>query len=252
MTTQIDLNADVGEGCGNDAELIRLVTSANIACGGHAGDEATIEAAVIAAIKAGVTIGAHPGHADRKSFGRRELPIRSTEVAALITEQVRRLQTIAARHDAQLKYIKLHGGLYHQAARETPIANGVVTAVRQLGGNLALLGLADSELATAASSRGVPFFAEAFADRGYQADGSLLPRSAEGSVLTDEALIIAQTVSIATEQCNITATGQRIPLRADSLCLHGDGANAVASALAVQQALVATGVQLNSFLPPRG
>ncbi|MEM9353238.1 MAG: 5-oxoprolinase subunit PxpA [Planctomycetota bacterium] len=248
MTTRtIDLNADVGEGSPHDAELIPLVTSANIACGAHAGDEQTMNAAARLAIDAGVAIGAHPGHADREHFGRRELPIAPDEAASLVANQYSRLVAVVERCGGAVRYIKPHGGLYHQAGRDPDIAAAIAGCVAQLADGLALLAQPGSALEAAARKAGVPFYAEAFADRLYQADGTLAPRSLAGAVLTDPAAAAGQAVSLATRGEAATLDGPAIPVRCDSLCLHGDGPHAAAIAAAVRSALQGAGVSIRSF-----
>ena len=246
----IDLNADVGEGLATDAELISLVTSANIACGGHAGDDHSMSDAIVAAYSAGAAIGAHPGHPDRDHFGRRELPVTPSEVEKVVTEQVQRLNAIASRHGQDISYLKLHGALYHQAGRDPALAQAVVAgASRNTFGPLSILGQASSALEAAARDAGLSFFAEAFADRAYLDDGTLAPRSFRGAVLTDEAAVVAQAVRLARDGVVVSLSGKEIPVRCDSLCLHGDGANAVALARAARSAIEAEGMVLRAFAP---
>lgn len=243
----IDLNADVGEGFATDADLIPLVTSANIACGGHAGDKATMRAATVAAIEAGVAIGAHPGHEDREHFGRRELPIDAGEVVALLNRQVDRLHAIVAGLGGSVSYLKPHGGLYHQAHRDPVVAEGVVRFLEAFHTPLALLGLAGGELQRAADRADVPFYAEAFADRAYLADGSLAPRSEPGAVFTETAKVVDQAVALASDGPIRTLDGGEMIVRCDSICLHGDGLRVVARANAVRRGLRQNGVALRAF-----
>jgi UPF0271 protein len=244
----IDLNADVGEGLATDAELIPLVTSANIACGGHAGDDHTMSDAIVAAYSAGAAIGAHPGYPDRENFGRRELLVSPSEVEQFVTEQISRINAIANRHGQDLSYLKLHGALYHQAGRDRALAEAVVAAAsRHAATPLPILGQAGSALEAAAKDAGVPFYPEAFADRAYLDDGSLAPRSLPGAVLTDEAAVVAQAVRLARDGVAVSLGGKEIPVRCDSICLHGDGTNAVALARAVRAAIEAEGIALRAF-----
>jgi UPF0271 protein len=245
---KIDLNADVGEGLATDAELIPLVTSANIACGGHAGDDETMSDAIVAAYSAGTVIGVHPGYCDRANFGRVELSVTATEVLIVVAEQITHLGAVARSHDQALSYLKLHGALYHQAGRDRSLADAVVTiASRHTFGPLPILGQAGTALEAAANDAGLPFFAEAFADRAYLDDGSLAPRSLPGAVLTDEAAVVAQAVQLARDGVAISLSGKEVAVRCDSICLHGDGANAVALARAVRAALEAEGITLRAF-----
>lgn len=244
----IDLNADVGEGLATDAELIPLVTSANIACGGHAGDDETMSDAIVAAYSAGAAIGAHPGYCDRENFGRAELAVTAAEVLFVVAEQITHLGAVARNHDQALSYLKLHGALYHQAGRDRSLADAVVTiASRHTFGPLPILGPAGSALEAAAKNANLPFFAEAFADRAYLDDGSLAPRSLAGAVLTNEIAVIAQALRLAHDSIAVSIDGKEIPVRCDSICLHGDGANAVTLARAVRAALEAEGITLRAF-----
>lgn len=229
----IDLNADVGEGAPCDAGLIPLVTSANIACGGHAGDDSTMEAAARLAIDHGVAIGAHPGHADREHFGRRELPITPDALRGLLERQVNRLHSVVRGLGGEVRYVKLHGALYHQAGQDAVLAAAVVDFVNGFHVPLALLGQSGTALERAAAAGGVDFVREAFADRAYLPDGSLAPRASGGAVLTDAPTVVAQSVGLAP--------------KCDSLCLHGDEAGVVERASAIRVGLAAEGITLRAF-----
>ncbi|MEO0530837.1 MAG: 5-oxoprolinase subunit PxpA [Planctomycetota bacterium] len=230
----IDLNADVGEGSGNDAELIPLVTSANIACGGHAGDSVTMLEASRVAIESGVVIGAHPGHEDPQHFGRRELPITPADLFDLLNRQANRLHAVVRGLGGEVRYLKLHGALYHQAGRDPALAHAVVEFVHDFHVPLAVFGQRATALADTARVAGIDFAEEAFADRTYRPDGSLVPRSEAGAVLTTSEEITSHALSLAKTDC-------------DSLCLHGDGKDAVAHAKAVRSALAAAGIGLRAF-----
>lgn len=244
----IDLNADVGEGLATDAELIPLVTSANIACGGHAGDDHSMAEAIVAAYSAGAAIGAHPGYPDRENFGRVEWPVTPSQIEEYVGQQLRDLNAVAQAHGQDLDYLKLHGALYHQAGRDHALAEAVVSvASRRPIGPLPILGLAGSALDKAAQEAGIPFYAEAFADRAYLDDGTLAPRSQPGALLTDEAAVVAQVVRLARDGAAVSLSGKEIAVRCDSICLHGDGENAVALARAVRAALEAEGITLRAF-----
>lgn len=251
MTTAIDLNADVGEGVGdgvgNDTRLIPLVTSASVAAGAHAGDDQTIELAVRTAAESGVAIGAHPGHADRDGFGRRPLPIDAASIGPLVVPQIKRVRSAAERHGALLRYVKLHGALYHQVAADAELAAAFLQAIDDLGNRLPVLGPGGTPLADVAAGRGHPFVAEGFADRRYLADGSLAPRSIAGAVLSASADIAAQAVALATDQATIADDGARVAVPCGSICLHGDRPDAVAVALAVRDALATAGVTVRAF-----
>ncbi|HVW21243.1 MAG TPA: 5-oxoprolinase subunit PxpA, partial [Opitutaceae bacterium] len=182
----IDLNCDLGEGGGEDERLMPLITSANIACGGHAGDAGTMRAALELARRHGVAAGAHPGFADREHFGRRELPVTGAGAAELVLAQVRALQAVAAQLELPLAHVKPHGALYNLAARSRPVAEGIAEAVRRADARLVLVGLAGGELLAAGRAYGLRVAAEAFADRGYRADGSLVPRGQPGDAPAGE------------------------------------------------------------------
>ncbi|MBI2496903.1 MAG: LamB/YcsF family protein [Opitutae bacterium] len=223
----IDLNCDLGEGAGHDAELMPLITSANVACGIHAGDGGTMRLAVELALRHGVAIGAHPGLNDRAHFGRRELPVSPEEVHLLVLTQTRLLQIIARQCGARVAHVKPHGGLYHLAARDAVLAAAVAAAVHEADPGLILFGLAGSELIRAGRARGLRTAGEVFADRTYRPDGSLTPRTQPGAVIEDANAAVAQ-VREAVCDGTVTATdGTKVALAADTVCLHGDGPHAV-------------------------
>ena len=209
---RIDLNCDMGEGAGHDTELMPLVTSANIACGGHAGDAETMRATVELALRHGVAIGAHPGLEDRRHFGRRELPLAPADVTALMWRQIRLLEQIVRSCGGRIAHVKPHGVLYNMAARDAALARAVVAAVLELDPRLTLIALAGSELTAAARAHGLRVASEAFADRTYQPDGSLTPRSRPNALITDEALAVAQVLSLIREGCVRVADGRRLAI----------------------------------------
>ncbi len=234
---RIDLNCDLGEGAGRDGELMALITSASIACGGHAGDEATMRATVRLALRHGVVIGAHPGFADREHFGRRELVLSAGEIAELVQTQVRALQTVAAEEGAVVRYVKPHGALYNMAARAPAVAEAIASAVAGLGGGFAIYALSGGELLRAGRACGLDVKGEVFADRTYQRDGSLTPRDRPGALIEDEARAVDQVLAMVIEGRVNTAEGGFARVSADTLCLHGDGTTAVAFARGVNAAL---------------
>jgi len=243
--THLDLNADLGEGGADDAGLLALATSANIACGGHAGDAASMRSTVALALQHGVALGAHPSHPDRAHFGRRALQRPLDEVQADVTAQVQALQAIAQAQGARLRHVKPHGALYNQAAADPDLADAVAQGVRAAAPDLALMGLAGSAMAGAAQRHGLRFVAEAFADRGYQANGQLVPRGQPGAVLTlPEAL--RQVQALVQHGRVPTVDGGLWPLQAQSLCVHGDGPEALALMQALRSALHAWGVSLRA------
>jgi UPF0271 protein len=243
---RVDLNCDLGEGGAHDAALMPLITSANIACGGHAGDETTMRATIALALKHGVAIGAHPGFADRENFGRRELDVTPPQVAELVLKQVRRFQEIAAGCGAQMHHVKLHGALYNMVSRDRQLAEAVVQALRVAADNPILYALAGSELERVARAR--PDFivkSEVFSDRTYQPDGSLTPRSRANALIHDEAVAVAQVLQMVREGQVTAKDGSRVPIRADTICLHGDGAHPVAFAQRLRRELAAVGVEIS-------
>lgn len=244
---RIDLNCDLGEGAGHDVELMPLITSANIACGAHAGDEATMRATVELALRHGVAVGAHPGFADREHFGRRELAVTPEEVFQLVRAQTLALQKIAHTAGAKLGHVKLHGALYNLAARDTAIAEAAAYAVRDAGPDLVWFGLAGSASLAAVRECGLRVASEVFADRTYQPDGSLTPRSRPDALITDENVAVAQALRMVREGRVRATDGAEVAIRADTLCLHGDGAHAVEFARRIRAELAAAGVDVRNF-----
>lgn len=223
----IDLNCDLGEGAGHDAELMALITSANIACGIHAGDGGTMRGAVELALRHGVAIGAHPSLNDREHFGRRELPVTPDEVHLLVLTQTRLLRIIARQCDTRVAHVKPHGALYNMAARDPALAVAVAAAVREADPELILFGLAGSELIKAGQARGLRVAREVFADRTYQPDGSLTPRTQPGALIEDANAAVAQVRQLVLNGAVTATDGTVVPLAADTICLHGDGPHAV-------------------------
>jgi len=244
--TAVDLNCDLGEGAGHDAELMPLISSANIACGAHAGDEATMRATVDLALKHGVAIGAHPGFPDRENFGRRELAASPDEIRGWVRAQTQRLLFIAGACGAGVRHVKLHGALYNLAARDEGVARAVAEAVYETDPRLMLVGLAGSRLLAAGTDCGLSTVSEVFSDRTYQSDGSLTPRSRPDALFTDEAAAVAQVLRMVREGKVGATDGSEVEIRADTICLHGDGVHAVAFAMAIKSALQAAGVSIRA------
>lgn len=244
MTLQIDLNADLGEGAPDDAELLALVSSANIACGWHAGDARLMQATVRAALARGVALGAHPSYADREHFGRRELQVSPADLQADLIYQIGALQALVQAEGGRLHHVKPHGALYNQAARDPALADAVASAVRAVDPALALVGLAGSELLRAAERAGLRAVSEVFADRGYRADASLVPRGQPGALVDDVDQAVARTLRILREGIVVAVTGETVALQADTICLHGDGPHALAFARAIRSALTHAGVSV--------
>jgi UPF0271 protein len=251
MPRSIDLNADVGEGfgswtMGDDAPLLSVVTSANVACGFHAGDPQVMDRTVALAARTGVALGAHPGYPDLRGFGRLEIAADPDAVENDVLYQVGALAAFARSHGTRLAHVKPHGALYNQSARDPDLARAVARAVRRAGPELTLVGLATSEpLRRAAESEGLRFAGEAFADRVYLADGSLRSRRLSGAVITDPEAAAAQAVRIARDGVVVAAGGVEVDLDAETLCLHGDTPGAFAIARAVRRALEVAGVAVS-------
>ncbi len=252
MTHCIDLNCDLGEGCGNDAAIIPLVSSANIACGAHAGDEASMRETLRLCRKFKVAAGAHPGYADREHFGRRAQQREPNEVAELILEQLQQLGAFADAEGVRLTHVKPHGALYNQAARDAQLADIIAAAVVEFDRRLILVGLAGSDLPDAGLRAGLRVAHEAFADRRYLADASLAPRGTHGAVIEDVDAAVAQALSIVSAAHVDTLDGGRIALRCDTLCLHGDRADAVDFAQRLRAAFDSAGIDINPLDTQRG
>jgi UPF0271 protein len=246
----IDLNADVGEGVGDDAALMPLITSANIACGAHAGDAETMRATVALAIRHGVAVGAHPGYADREHFGRRPMALSRQDVIDLVLDQVGSLDRIALAEGATVGYVKPHGALYNQAEVDDDLAGALVIAVQAFPRRLRLYGRAGSAMERAARKAGLPFAPEAFADRRYRGDGTLAPRSQPGTVLADPEVVADQVKSLVQHQEVEADDGSRIRLAFETLCLHGDTPGAGQLAHRVRQVLAELGITVASLAPP--
>ena len=244
---KIDLNCDVGEGCGNDAELLSIVTSANIACGYHAGDTDSMKRTVIIAIENDVAIGAHPGYPDREGFGRRPRDLGRSEIEGLITDQLASLAKIADESGGRISHIKPHGALYNQAARDQELANAIAEAVRSFDKDLILVGLSNSELTRAGVTAGLTVAEEVFADRTYRRDGRLTPRSMPNSLITDTATATTQVLRMISEHCVISLDGTAIPITADTVCIHGDGERAVEFARAIRRVLKQNAIEIRPF-----
>lgn len=238
----VDLNADVGEGCGQDAALMPLITSANIACGYHAGDTDSMRAAVVLARDHGVAVGAHPSFPDREQFGRREMRLARTDLHECIRGQVHTLAAIAAAAGTRLRHVKPHGALYNMAARDEELAEGVARAVYSVDPELLLFGLAGSALVKVAARVGLRSVNEVFADRAYLPDGSLLPRDRPGSVLHNEAAVATRAVAMACEGTVVAVDGSRIRVQAGTICVHGDTPGAAVLAARIRDGLGRAGV----------
>jgi len=241
---RIDFNCDLGEGCGDDAAIVPLVSSASIACGGHAGDEASMRATVALCLRHGVAIGAHPSFVDREHFGRRELGLGAGAIHVLVLAQVRRLATVCEAAGTRLRHVKPHGALYNLAARDADVADAVAAAVQATDPTLWLYALSGSALAEAGRLAGLQVAEEVFAERSYTVEGRLVPRDQPGAVIDDLDASLAQVRMLLREHAVIALDGSRVPLRADTLCLHGDRPDAARFAASLRAALESEGVRV--------
>ncbi len=245
--TSIDLNADLGEGAPDDDELLTIVSSCSIACGGHAGDTETMAATVTNAAVNGVVAGAHPGYPDRDGFGRRSGFLRGEALYESLCEQITALADIAARVGVRLMHVKPHGALYTDAVGDAELAQIVARATADTTGTPALIGMAGSELDTAARRHAITFVGEAFVDRAYETDGTLVPRSLPGAVHGDPAMVASQATRLAQRGVATARDGSEISVAADTLCIHGDSPGAAQSARAVRDVLEANGVEIRAY-----
>ena len=244
---QLDLNADVGEGDRQaDEALLPLITSANIACGLHAGDPKTMRDTIALAVNQGVAVGAHPGFDDREGFGRRRVQLAAAEINVLLLYQLGALHAIARAQGAVLQHVKPHGALYNQAEADEQLAVAILMAIRTFDSNLRLVGRAGSAMARAAEALGHPFTPEAFVDRRYRSDGSLLPRSEPAAVLTDPEEVARQVRSLVTHGEVVASDGSRVPIAFETLCLHGDTPGSAVLAARIRRELSALGVSVSA------
>jgi len=248
----IDLNADLGESfgiwrLGDDTALLDIVTSANVACGFHAGDPVTIRRTCAAAVDRGVTIGAQVSYRDLAHFGRREMEVEPEELCAEVLYQLAAVDGIARAMGGRVSYVKPHGALYNRICRDAEQAAAVIDAIADYDPALPVLTLPGSAVHAAAAAEGVPTVTEAFADRAYTSAGALVPRREPGAVIHDAATVSTRAVRMAVEQLVTSADGQEVPVRARSICVHGDTPGAVELARAVRDDLLAAGVVLQAF-----
>lgn len=256
MVFQVDLNADMGEGFGQynlgcDSQVIEHITSANIACGWHAGDPQVMNKTIAMAKARGVAIGAHPGYPDLLGFGRRNISVTPDELYAYVLYQLGAFYAFAKKHAMEIQHLKAHGAMYNTAVKDIRLAVAICRAIKDFAPEIILLGLAGSKLLEAAEEIGLRSASEVFADRAYEEDGSLVPRIKAGSMIYDEELCAARVVRMVKEGRVETITGRDIVVKADSICLHGDGPKALSLATRTRRALVAEGVQvvgLNRFV----
>ncbi len=263
MTRQIDLNADLGEWSsagtpsgadadpiGDDAAMLSLVSSANIACGGHAGDAETMLRTLRVAAESGVVIGGHPGYRDRESFGRRDIAMPLDNIVRLVVDQIATLGAIAASVSVDVRYVKLHGALGNLAARDAEVARAVVAALQSVDDQLAVLAISGTQLEIVARAKEAPVFSEVFADRAYQPNGQLLPRSEPGAVLHDPGEAAERLLGFVETGLMPVVGAAPIPLDAHSICVHGDSPGALELTRRIRRDLTAAGIELTSFISP--
>ena len=252
MVYRVDLNCDLGESFGNyylglDREVLNYVTSANVACGWHAGDPLIMDETVALCKDKGVALGAHPGYPDLMGFGRRAMKISPAEAKAYMLYQVGALDAFAKFHGIKLQHVKLHGAFYNTACVEPVLADAVLDGVASLGQGLKVMALSGSYMAKEAERRGVPVIQEVFADRGYTDKGTLVPRDEEGAFIKEPEEALERVLRMITEGRVISNTGHSIPIQADSICLHGDNPEALVFAQTIREGLEDEGIQVLNF-----
>lgn len=248
----VDLNADMGESfgpwpMGNDAGLLDVVTSANIACGFHAGDPDTMAATMRMAVTKGVGIGAHPGFADLQGFGRRRISLSAAELANLVTYQLGAAQAMARAAGGEVRHLKLHGALSNMASEDAGLARICYEAARKVQPDIILMVLAATAMEAVARDLGGPWAGEIFADRAYKDDATLVARGTPGAMITDPATAAPRILAMLREGAIIAESGRRIPTRIDTICLHGDGETALPMAQGLRRALEAAGLRVQRF-----
>jgi UPF0271 protein len=249
----IDLNADLGEGygpwtMGDDAAMLDIVSSANIACGGHASDPETMFRTLVLARDLGIRVGAHPSYPDREGFGRRRLPVTAGEVERFVAAQLGQLMAVAALAGTRVSYVKPHGALANVAAVEADVAAAILRATRAVDAGLAVLAISGTVLEQLARADGFRVYSEIFADRGYMPDGTLVPRSEPDAMITDAGAATDRILAFLDSGRMPAVDGSLIPLAVDSICIHGDSAHAVDMARHLRAALEASGVAVRPFL----
>ena len=246
---KIDLNCDLGESFGAyklglDDQVLSYISSANVACGFHASDPVVMDKTVALAKDAGVAVGAHPGYPDLQGFGRRNMTIPPREVKAMVMYQIGALQAFCTAHGLKLQHVKPHGALYNMAGKDEALAMAVCEAIQAVDDSLILLGLSGSKMLEAADKIGLRSAREVFADRAYEEDGSLVARTKPGAMITDEDEAVARVIRMIREGRVTAVTGKDIPIRADSVCVHGDSPKALAFVQKIRAALTAEQIQI--------
>lgn len=246
---RVDLNADLGESfgnykCGMDEEVIKYISSANIACGFHASDPLVMADTVKLANDNLTAIGAHPGYPDLVGFGRRNMAVSEKELKAYVQYQIGALKAFCTANNVKMQHVKPHGAMYNMAAKDEKLAYAIAEAIYEVDSNLILMGLSGSVMIDAAKKTGLKTANEVFADRAYQADGTLVPRSKEGAVIQDESIAVLRVINMVKNGIVEAIDGTKIPIKVDSICLHGDGKKAVLFAKMLHESLVKEGVEI--------
>ena len=249
---KVDLNADLGESfgnykCGMDEDVIKYISSANVACGFHASDPVVMDKTVTMAKEYGVSIGAHPGFPDLVGFGRRRMAVSAKELKAMVQYQIGALNAFCKSHNAELSHVKPHGAMYNMAAKDKKLAVAIAEGIYEVDKDLVLLGLSGSLMVEAGRETGLMVASEVFADRAYNDDGTLVDRSIAGAVITDEDLAISRVIEMIKTGTVKTISGGRVHVQADSICLHGDGVKAVEFSRKIHEALVRENVEITSI-----
>lgn len=249
---RVDLNSDLGESFGRytlgmDDKIIPLITSANVACGYHASDPVVMGKTIALAKEAGIRVGAHPGFPDLMGFGRRNMAVSPQEAKAYTTYQLGALDAFCRSYGVKMQHVKPHGAFYNMAAKDYELSKAICEAIAEFDKNLIVLALSGGELAHAAKDMGLRTALEVFADRAYEEDGSLVNRRKEGAMITDEEEAIARVVRMIKEKKVTAITGKEIPIQADSVCVHGDGAKALAFVERIRETLTREGIRICSL-----
>lgn len=246
---KVDVNSDLGESFGRytlgmDADILPLVSSANVACGYHASDPLVMNKTIAMAKEAGVRVGAHPGFPDLMGFGRRNMDVSPAEAKAYTLYQLGALDAFCKAHGVKMQHVKPHGAMYNMAGKDYALSKAICEAIYEYDKDLIVMALSGGELVHAAEDMGLKVAREVFADRGYEEDGSLVNRRKEGAMITDENEAIARVVRMIKEQKVTAITGKDIPIKADSVCVHGDGVKALAFVKKIRETLTAEGIEI--------
>ena len=247
MRKTIDLNCDMGEGYETDELIMPFISSANIACGYHAGDESTIQRTIALALKYNVAVGAHPSYPDKINFGRKEMLMNPEEVYNMVSVQINLVKSIAERLGIRMHHVKPHGALYNAAAIQPELAYAIISAVKSCDEKLIIYGLPNSELEKATVKEGIRFAAEVFADRTYTDQGMLTPRSDENAMISDADDSIQQVLQMINEGTVLSTNKKMLPIKADTICIHGDGSHAVEFAQKISTSLKNNNIIIQSI-----